>query len=370
MGIGIYQRLYRGVNYRLGSFAGGRFARFSRPASIMFLLTLRCNARCVHCDIWKNRGKEDSPGFEGWSRVLKEMRAWLGPVPIVFTGGEAMLQPFALDLVSYASSLGFNLEVLTHGYWEDQPRIEKLALAGPSRITISVDGIGQLHNEIRGREKFFERTNRSIETLVRIRKERRLRLDILLKTVIMDKNLDGVCDVARYATRLGVEVFYQPINQNYNTEHDPDWFRKPGNWPGDIGKAVSTVEELISLKRSGLNIANSEKQLEVMIPYFKDPAGEGARSEAHTAHEKNTVCCALTTAMFESNGDVTICSRREPIGNIKEKPFRQIWENRPPHWELGCCLWETPGNAKAERRENELAIIQEAPERPAPGRLG
>ena len=138
-----------------------------------------------------------------------------------------------------------------------------------------------------------------------------------------------------------------------------------------IGKAVSTVEELIGLKRSeSLNIANSEKQLEVMIPYFRDPAGEGARSEAHTAHEKNTVCCALTTAMFESNGDVTICSRRELIGNIKEKSFRQIWENRPPHWELGCCLWETPGNAKAEPRENELAIIQEAPERPAPGRLG
>ena len=34
----------------------------------------------------------------------------------------------------------------------------------------------------------------------------------------MDKNSDGVCDVARYATRLGVEVFYQPINQNYNME--------------------------------------------------------------------------------------------------------------------------------------------------------
>src|SRR5271170_7297219 len=84
----IYRRIYNGANYRLRSFAGGRLAHLCRPVSIMFALTLRCNARCVHCDIWKNRGKEDSPGFEGWSRVLRDMRAWLGPVSIVFSGGE------------------------------------------------------------------------------------------------------------------------------------------------------------------------------------------------------------------------------------------------------------------------------------------
>jgi len=353
----IYHRLYAGANRRLTTFAGGRFAHLCRPTPIMILLTERCNARCVHCDIWKNRGKEESPGFDGWSRVLKEMRAWLGPVSIVFTGGEALLQPFALDLISHAASLGFHLEVLTHGYWEDQPRIEKLALAGPARITISVDGVGELHNLIRGREKFFERTNRTIETLVRVRRERRLPLQILLKTVIMDKNLDGVCDVARYATSHGVDVFYQPIHQNYNTEHDPDWFVKGGNWPRDVEKAVSAVEELLRLKRSGLNIVNSERQLEVMIPYFRDPAGLGALAQAQVAHEKKPVCCALTNVQLESNGDVTICSRRPPIGNVKDKPFRQIWENRPRHWETGCCLIEKRPDAPAELQESALPIL-------------
>jgi MoaA/NifB/PqqE/SkfB family radical SAM enzyme len=351
----VYRRLYEGLNYRLRSFAGGSLAHLCRPVCIMFLLTERCNARCVHCDIWKNRGKEDSPGLDGWSRVLNDMRAWLGPVSIVFTGGEAMLQPFALDLVAYASGLGFNLEVLTHGYWEDQPRIEKLALAGPSRITISVDGIGELHNVIRGREKFFERTNRTIETLVRVRKEQNLPLQIRLKTVIMEKNLDSVCEVARYATGLGVDVFYQPIHQNYNTAHDPDWFRKGGNWPRDTAKAVAAVEELLHLKRSGLNIENTERQLEVMIPYFRDPAGLGTLSEAQVADAKNPLCCALTMAQLESNGDVTVCTHRGPIGNVKQTPFREIWENRPRHWEMGCCLSETPERPRAA---SPVTIIQ------------
>ena len=360
----IYRRLYEGFNYRLRTVAGGRFARYCRPVSILFLLTERCNARCMHCDIWKNRGKEESPGFDGWLRVLEDMRAWLGPVSIVFTGGEAMLQPFALDLISRAAGLGFNLEVLTHGYWEDQPRIEKLALSGPARITISVDGIGEIHNAIRGREKFFERTNRTVETLVRVRKERQLPFQILLKTVIMDRNLDGVCDVARYATSHGVDVFYQPIEQNYNTPNDPEWFRNSGNWPRDIGKAVATVEELLRLKRSGLNIANTERQLEVMIPYFRDPAGPGALTQAHIAHLKNPLCSGYTMAQLQSNGDVTICSRRAPIGNVKDAPFRQIWENRPAFWDTGCCLWEPGVASPAKLSETGLVTLPEGPMQP------
>jgi hypothetical protein len=56
----IYQRVYEGVNYRLRTFAGGAWAARCRPVSIALLLTEPCNVRCVHCDIWKNRGKEDS----------------------------------------------------------------------------------------------------------------------------------------------------------------------------------------------------------------------------------------------------------------------------------------------------------------------
>jgi len=56
----IYKRVDEGVNYRLRTFAGGAWAAHCRPVSIALLLTEPCNVRSVHCDIWKNRGKEDS----------------------------------------------------------------------------------------------------------------------------------------------------------------------------------------------------------------------------------------------------------------------------------------------------------------------
>jgi MoaA/NifB/PqqE/SkfB family radical SAM enzyme len=335
----VYRRLYEGANHRLRSFTGGRLAHHCRPVSIMFLLTELCNARCVHCDIWKNKGPEDSPSEDQWLKVLDDLRTWLGPVSIVFTGGEALLRPYATKLAAHASSCGFSLEFLTHGYWKDQTRIAQLALARPAQITISVDGVGGVHSKIRGREDFFEHTNRTIETLVRLRTgDSSLGYRILLKTVIMQQNLGDLAEVARYATREGVAVFYQPIEQNYNTAEDPTWFAKSPTWPSDTGAAVRAIRELLQLKRDGLHIANTEEHFEAMIRYFQDPAGQQRLTQAHVAQQKRPLCAALTMLQLQSNGDVTICSHRPPVGNIKDSPVRQIWERRTRYWELGCCL--------------------------------
>src|SRR5215472_10954849 len=220
----VRQRAFQSFNYRLRSFAGGRWAAHCRPAWPILMLTERCNAKCVHCDIWKNRGQEDSPSVEQWKRVLGDLRRWLGPVRVSFSGGEAMLKPYALDLAEHASSIGLLLEVLTHGYWFDQSKIEMLAKSQPWMVTISVDGIGELHNKIRGRDKFWDRTSTSIQTLKSWRKTLGTKMHIRLKNVIMEQNLDGVCDVARFATQDGMDAFYQPIEQNYNTPEDARWW--------------------------------------------------------------------------------------------------------------------------------------------------
>jgi MoaA/NifB/PqqE/SkfB family radical SAM enzyme len=350
-----YNRVYRGINYRLRSYCGGRWAHRCRPNSIGFLLTERCNARCVHCDIWKNRGKEHSPTVEQWRGVLSDVRKWLGPVHVTFSGGEALLQPFTTDLVAHASSLGLMVEVLTHGYWHDQTRIQKLALAKPWRVTVSLDAASDTHSKIRGRENFFQKTAGTIDTLRRMRNEMNLNFDIRLKTVIMAHNLDEVAGVAHYASDGGMDVFYQPIEQNYNTVEDARWFEHGENWPKDTNKAVAVVEELIRLKRSGFPIANGYPQLEAMVPYFRNPDAWRVSTQAHSAHEQNWQCSALTMLQLQSNGDVTICEGLKPVGNVKEAPIRQIWENRPRVWEQGCCrTWRC---SPAEKQVRSLPIL-------------
>jgi len=338
------RRLHEGISYRLRTLAGGRLASYCRPTSIVLALTDRCNARCIHCDIWKNRGKEDRPSLYQWRVLIADLRAWLGPVQVTLSGGEALLNRDTIELLSFGTSLGLFMELLTHGFWENQSKIESLALARPSRVTISFDGIGETHDRVRGRAGFVEKTERTIQTLKRMRKEHRLDMVIRLKTVIMRQNLEDVCDVARFAQQENLEVFYQPIEQNYNTAEDASWFTHSETWPADTEKVVVMVKELRELKRQGLPIANSPAQLDAMIPYFTDPARSRIAIQSHSAHEARQVCSALTMLQLQANGDVIVCNSQAAIGNIKIAPIREIWQNRPRWWESGCCL---------ERRLNE-----------------
>ena len=335
-----YNRLHTGLNHRLRRVAGGKFASYCRPACPLVLLTELCNARCVHCDIWKNRGREDSPTVDHYKTFLTDLRKWLGPIHLVFTGGEALLKPFTVDLVAHASALGLRLEILTHGYWEDQTKVEKLVLAKPWRVTISVDGVGDVHTRIRGRDKFWERTYNTIETVKRVRRDSSNNTRIRLKNVIMSHNLDQQCDVLRLADEPGVDVFFQPIEQNYNTPEDAAWWKHSDNWPRDAEEAVGVVTKLIQMKREGHPVANSYQQLEVMIPYFRNPDALRLATQAHQAHERRQklVCSALSMLQIQANGDVTACTAQGPIGNIKTTRIADIWRRRPRWWESGCCL--------------------------------
>jgi hypothetical protein len=151
--------------------------------------------------------------------------------------------------------------------------------------------------------------------------------------------------VARYAAaKPGIEVFYQPIEQNYARAEDPRWFEYSDNWPEDPARAVAVVRRLISLKREGLPIANSFAQLEAMEPYFLHPDALRLAAQNHSAHEQRTLCSALTTLEIRADGDVLTCARMAPIANIRERPIRQIWEERPRWWRGGCCLEEHGGD--------------------------
>jgi MoaA/NifB/PqqE/SkfB family radical SAM enzyme len=333
-----YRRAYSAANYRLRTLAGGRWADHCRPTDIAFLMTNLCNAKCVHCDIWKNKGKDDTPTLEQYQSTLSQIRSWLGPVHVYFTGGEALLRPYTTDVLAHAASIGLYAEILTHGYWDDQSRIEKLALANPSRVTVSLDGIGETHTKVRGRENFFEKTTRSLETLKRLRAEKGLGYVIRLKTVIMEHNLHDVENVARFAADNGCEVFYQAVEQNYNTPEDARWFEHSENWPRDPQRAIGAVRRLIALKKQGLPVRNSFQQLEVMIPYFLNPDSMRVTVQQHVAHLKHPICSALTTIQVLPNGDVLSCYGMPAVGNIKTTPIAEIWRHRPQWWTGGCCL--------------------------------
>jgi MoaA/NifB/PqqE/SkfB family radical SAM enzyme len=255
----VHKTLHEGLHYRLRTVAGGRFASLCRPVSIVLLITENCSAKCKHCDIWKNRIREETT-LEEWQALLTDLRSWLGPVHVVISGGEALMRGYTPDLVAHAHKIGLFLEILTHGYWKDQTKIERLARANPWKITMSLDGFGDTHTLVRGRPNFWEFSHNSLQTMLRLRKDEKLNYTVRLKHVLMSYN---------------------------------------------VGETVKLA--------------------------------------------KQRSCNALTTLQLQSNGDVTVCTGVPPVGNFRERPIREIWENRPHFWESGCCISTRASAAELEQ---------------------
>ncbi len=157
------------------------------------LLTEWCNAECAHC--WFSSGPDRTRCMEA-----HEARHYIDQadeIPSVewisFTGGEPFFNPeVLLELVEYASDLGFYTECVTNCFWaEDREKasaiLDGLVNAGLNAINISSDDFHQ-------RFIPFERVRTCYETA----------RDQGLKIVIMSTpEKKGTLDVEEIARRLG-----------------------------------------------------------------------------------------------------------------------------------------------------------------------
>jgi MoaA/NifB/PqqE/SkfB family radical SAM enzyme len=81
-------------------------------------------------------------------------------------------------------------------------------------------------------------------------------------------------------------------------------------------------------------------------------------TQAHLAARRAQRCAGLTMLQLQSNGDVTICSNRAPVGNVKDRPIREIWAARPRFWETGCCLTAPPEAVVSQKPGMNLPILK------------
>ena len=339
----LYKRVYDRVNHSFGPPPADASPSLCRPTWISLLLTERCNSRCVHCDIWKNRGKEAS------SRRRSSGKPYSRETPSLARTGARLhhraARPSSCRTRSTscatASALGLLMEVLTHGYWNDQTRIEELARANPWRITISIDGTRRGSLEDPWPKGLRRRTFGSDRDPAPPDREREgLSYSILLKTVVMRAQPRRARPIARFAASRGVEVFYQPIEQNYNTPRGPALVRRTARTGRTTrsGRCAAVHgaprAEAIAASRS----RTARQQLEVMIPYFRDPAALRVATQSHTAHDRSLAAPRCRCSRSRRTATSRSALRRSPSATSRRRPLRQIWAQRPRWWVSGCCL--------------------------------
>ena len=305
----------------------------AKPTSAILILTYRCNARCVHCYSYDVPRMREMTTDE-WRRTLDELRDWLGPVFLSFTGGEALLRKDAIDIAAHAADLGFWVEFLSNGWVLDEEKAKRLVDSGIKRMKISLDGTkNQTHDAVRGVKGFYERSSRALEYMAeQMRASGRDDLQIYAKTAIMSINIGDLAGVVRYAKKLGIYgVELQALEPIYYSDQqdDPNWYKNNPLWIDDGDTVSRALGELKQLKAQGYPIINSMENLDMIEAYFHDPDAEKDRVHSHDYGKKQPQCRDWAKGLqIDPAGDMRMCHWMEPFGNATSGNLRQIWKHR------------------------------------------
>lgn len=179
------------------------------PEAITFFLTRLCNLRCKMCGQWGDVGvtkSEDVEKLKNWL-TFDEVRAVLDDVKgfrphITLFGGEPLMHPDIGDIMRAVKKLKFHGLIITNGTLLKKVA-QDLVEIGWDELNISIDGLGPLHDEIRGVSGLFDRIMAGIDEVNKLKKSfKRAKPFINIQCTISAYNyekLDALLYVAKRA---------------------------------------------------------------------------------------------------------------------------------------------------------------------------
>lgn len=165
----------------------GRLVRPGRkmPVYLLLFVTNRCNARCEHCFYWRELNTKIKEELTLDEHAL--LARSLGPMlQITFTGGSPELRKDLPDLVriyhEHCRPANMTFCMLGHSTDRILQQVERILALCPGqkiKIGISLDGLHEEHDALRGVPGLFERVVRTMRGLGELKKHHpNLRLDV------------------------------------------------------------------------------------------------------------------------------------------------------------------------------------------------
>src|SRR6266536_883418 len=123
--------------------------------------TLRCNLKCPHCYSSSSPEEEGELSLDLLRQTLTDAFAE-GYNAVGVSGGEPLMFSSLYGVLGHARSLGMAATVTTNGLLLDQKRLQELRPL-VDLIAISLDGVEESHNRMRGNPRAFELMKRHLE---------------------------------------------------------------------------------------------------------------------------------------------------------------------------------------------------------------
>ena len=292
------------------------------PMNITLSVTTRCNSRCRTCNIWKKHIDELS--LEEIDKILKS----LGNTPAWFTisGGEPFIRPDFVEICKlvYDRCSPKVINIPTNGILhsiipDNVKEIVKYCSNTQIVVNVSIDEVGEKHDEIRGIKNNFEYT---MKTYNELRKIKAKNFTLGIHTVISNFNVDRFKDIYNELIKLNPDSYITEIAEE-RVELDTIG---TGITPS-LEKYSKAIDFLIEkIEKNGTVPLFQRIQNSFRLLYYD--------MVKKVLLEKTQIipCYAgISSAHIYPNGDVWMCCiKAEPIGNLREAnyDFKKIWNSK------------------------------------------
>jgi len=299
---------------------------------LLLFLTYRCTSRCNTCVMWQRKVEQTELSLDDWCKFI-DMVAGRGIKSVELFGGDALLRKDVLaPLAAYIREKGIPLvEVATNCNLLDEEMANDLINAGVSVFYTSLDGVGDLHDQVRGVPGSFANVKRGISALVKARGKCNC-AKIIANCTISNLNIGSFEKVVDFAKENGVDtVAFEYVGEFPEESLSCSTINGVDPEPYYIAQKSSlflNYEQAILLKAKLKAIKEKHRNngIEIITSNIDILTLENL-SKGIFPNEKCYVCRLF--AIVDPYGNLIPCPffNQYHLGNIRETHFDYLWNN-------------------------------------------
>ncbi len=275
----------------------------SKPRTVRVELTNHCNLRCKMCGIWAENPKRTLSAATVEAVLAEPVFAHLEVVSL--TGGEPFLVPDVLEYYRVVRRVRpyAHVNVSSNGYYTDRT-LDFFAATEPHTVslTISYDGV-RSHDVVRG---VAGSAARLIATAVAVR-ERFPSVPLSLKLTVNNENYAEIVDTAAQCRALGIPFRFKTLEKlQCHQNRYPSEITGP-DYSSEVRAAIREQAEQVLAAGGETN----RRYLRDLVRKFS-----GTETACH---------CSARTLFLGVDGEVFLCRKKDPIGNVFAQSMRAIW---------------------------------------------
>ncbi len=296
---------------------------FILPVNYTYSITSKCDSKCKTCNIWKQKSSDDLTKEE-WEKIIKNIGN--APFWITITGGNQFLREDISDIVGYI--LEYNRpKIINFPVSGTLPKliieqIKKILIDIKGKnvkliLNLSIDGVNELHDNIRGVKGAFKSTIKTFKELKKLQKKYP-NLIIGVYTIVSKYNTKHIDKIMEFITNdlkpdhQGIEI----------AEKSKELFNIKENFVPNKGIFIKVIDKYIGYTN------NSKKSILKFKNFFRKRYYLAVKKTILRNKEIVPCFAGIASIQISSNGKVwQCCTKANIMGDLRKEnyDFRRIF---------------------------------------------